>query len=562
MITAAKFFIQHLNWRYLVTFCVVFYIHLSSYVWYLDADKYLTKRIPKILANIDDTNFSNELINILISNVKYLIIYAISMFVIEIIGKLAIRNAVNNITEKMLKINLSKISNKQYEHEIISIVQHSENVSAGIRNLIIELPRKIVACYYFLVALHELSLEIMFYCTVANILFILVTIGISCARKYFLSKVATTNINLNLICSDLANSIQTYKVDDRLIEYQNKINNLTSIICINSSLDALMVIGNDAVTSFSGQFMIGLISYVCRPMVINKIITFEDLMYGVRSSSKFVEKIIGMFEYFGEIIRQYKSFEFFVCVHELDNQNIPSTDCINSIIINTTHNKYIISPTASRSLSSYQYKLSNINPGHYVRIIGANGVGKTTLLLKFLGIAYQGAISQGKMDGFGNINAASEALSPTTYRSNIAFVQQQIPLTHDTVSEYICAVSKSNKDPLITIKEMIEYFNINKKTRTKILLFINSIGLNKPMRELSGGQAKFIQIIASVTKLYNCSGKILILDEPSNNLDPSKIDYIKELLNACISRNKTIFIVTHDNRIMANVKHDTIELRN
>lgn len=543
MIVALKFFVNNLKWHQIIFFGIFLFLHISSHIWHLDADKHLIKSVPNILKNPDDNEFLQELSSILLQNMQYLILYMITMFIIEMISKLAIRNANNKISKKLLKADLSKISKKQHEHDITSIVHHSENVSSAIHNLFIEFPRKIVACHHFMIALRELSFEIMLYCTITNLLFVSLTIGISFIRKYLSSKIVETNINSSVICSDISNSIQTYKIDDRTKEYQNKINNLTYSVWYNSSLDALMVASNDALTSLSSQLMIGLISYICRPIVLTDSITIEDLMYGVKSSSKFVEKLIGVLEYIGNVIRQYKSFNFFVSTSSTiveESKNL--LDDIKIIQINTKNS------TGIRTINK---------KGQIIRIIGPNGVGKTTLSLNFLGISYKNATSTGNMQAF---NITNDYLLPSAYRKSIAFVQQNIPLTYDSICEYIAAVSKINEDPYTLLCRTLDYFKIKNNTKTKILEFIESLDMNKSMRELSGGQSKFIQILASIIKLYVQRGNILILDEPSNNLDIDKISYIKKIFKSCISKNIIIILVTHDDRIISTMEHDVIEL--
>jgi ABC-type bacteriocin/lantibiotic exporter with double-glycine peptidase domain len=550
MIISLKFFYYHLQLYQIGLFGFFLLMHISSYMWHLEADKYLTKSIPGILANPNNLTFSSELTNILMVNVGYLMLYAVTMFAIEAIGKIAIRNAINNISKKLLKADLTKISKTQYEHEILSVVHHSENITSVIRNLFIEFPRKIVASYHFMVALKELSFEIMIYCTIANILFILTIIIITYARKYLLSKVVDANINYSIICSDLANSIQTYKIDNRTEEYQNKIKKLSSTVWYYSSLDSLMVAGNESITSFSGQFMIGLISYMCRPMVISKTIKIEDLMYGVTSSAKFIEKMIGILEYFGDVIRQYKSFNFFISVHnETPMEKMAPTEIPSNIKIITKNNTFV-----HPSNNTFVHASNNNCDGKLIRIAGTNGVGKTTLLLKFLGVSYQGATCVGLMQAFNN----DQTLEPTSYRNNIAFVQQNVPFTHDTIKQYIAAVSKSNEDINILLNKTLKYFVTDKTNQ--IINFVASLGENKPIRELSGGQSKFIQIIAAIIKLYVLNGFVLMLDEPSNNLDTVKVSYAKKIIKACISRGVIVYIITHDDRMVDDLNHDTIEL--
>lgn len=87
---------------------------------------------------------------------------------------------------------------------------------------------------------------------------------------------------------------------------------------------------------------------------------------------------------------------------------------------------------------------------------------------------------------------------------------------------------------------------------------INCVGTEKPIRELSGDQSKFVQILASILKLYTQNGKILILDEPSNILDTGKVKIINSLIISCIHKNIIIFIITHDNRLVDNLIYDTV----
>jgi len=342
-----------------------------------------------------------------------------------------------------------------------------------------------------------------------------------------------------------------------------------------------MVSCNEAVTSFSGQFMIGLISFMCRPMVMTKSVAMEDLMYGVKSSSKFIEKMIGMLEYLGDTLRQYKSFKYFIKIKsDTINEKKSNKDTINSlqIIANKDSSKSItLSPKrqvmpgnliSSVTLSpkrqvmpgnlissiTHEFILDN---GHLIRIVGANGVGKTTLFLKFLGVNYQGATSRGIMNAF---NPENKNLLPLAYRKSIAFVQQNIPLSYDSVGEYICAVSRSTKNPRKILKKTLNHFEIENNTKNSILEFIDLIGMDKSIRELSGGQSKFIQILAAVIKLYVQNGRILILDEPSNNLDTDKIDKIIKLFTACISNNITIIMITHDNRMISGFDYYEIEI--
>ena len=526
------FFIRNLKYLHLILFGIILSLHITSHTWHLEADKHLIKSIPKILSNTNDDEFINELFAILISNLGYLILYAITMFIIELIGKLAVKNAVSNSVNKLLNADLADISQAEYERKILSIVHHSENVTSAIRNLFIEFPRKIIACRHFLIALGELSSDIMIYSTGVNIVFAIIIIVICFVRKYLISKVVETNINFSINCSDISTSIQSYKVDNRLNEFQNKIDNLSFNIWKNSSLDSLVVAFHESVTSFSGQFMIGFISYLCRPLVLEKTIAIEDLLYGINASSKFIEKMIGIFEYAGDVVRQYKSFSFFISINNTRSEKTISKQKFSNLkIVTENTNTYLKTDSAN-----------------FIHFVGPNGVGKTTLLLNFLGVAYKGATSKGACVA---INESYNILNPLCYRNDVSFVQQAIPLTHDTIGEYIRAIVSSNKKIIGLIDDLVLKTKFgDDKLWVYIKKFINSLGEHKKMKELSGGQAKFVQILAAIMKLLSSNGRILVLDEPSNNLDMERVGVLCDLIRACSDNNITILIVTHDDRIL------------
>src|SRR5690606_22687149 len=149
-------------------------------------EKYLFKNMSKLLSDLStiekNDDFINKIFYFFMVNCVYILIYTISMFFIESIGKIAVKKATDNIFGKFFSAKLSTIPQKKYEYDVMSIVYHSDNVDSSIRNLFIEFPRKILASWHFLVALNELSMEVMVYCLFINILFIGANILISIIR--------------------------------------------------------------------------------------------------------------------------------------------------------------------------------------------------------------------------------------------------------------------------------------------------------------------------------------------------------------------------------------------
>lgn len=541
------FFRRNLNNYYLTIFLVSMVVNILSYIYYLDADMQLVKKIPSILANLDDQEFFSLLINLLATNLIYLLVYTITVFIIETIGKLAAKNAVQEASRQLLNADLQKISQNKFEHDINSIIHHYDNINSVIKSLFIDFPRKIMASYHFILALNNLSITIMIYCLLANASFIVIVMILSYFRKKILSKITEDKIVLSILYPDISNSIQSYKVDDRLQEYQRKIYGKSYDMWLYSTYDTLITASIDSLGTFSGQFMIAILAFQCRPFMVSNTITIEDVMYGVRSSSKFVEKMMGILEYFTDVIRNYKSLTFFTKLSEsVICESYHHRANINELEIITSDSNQIVDVKSKKSVG----KLFKLN--------GPNGVGKTTMLLKFLGVAYDGSHTSGTIMA-NDYN--SDKLNPMCYRNDISFVQQNIPITHDTVIEYIQSVVKTNDDIWRIIAKMSDYLRLAVDKHLQLCKFFESINLTGAIRELSGGQAKFVQILAAIMKMCYFNTNILILDEPSNNLDVTKIDIIKYIISRCLVNGKIIFMVTHDERMINFPELETIDLK-
>ena len=74
---------------------------------------------------------------------------------------------------------------------------------------------------------------------------------------------------------------------------------------------------------------------------------------------------------------------------------------------------------------------------------------------------------------------------------------------------------------------------------------------NSPVRTLSGGERNRVLL----ARLFALPANVLVLDEPTNDLDIDTLELLEELLQ---SHAGTVFLVSHDRRFLDNVVTSTI----
>jgi ABC transport system ATP-binding/permease protein len=78
---------------------------------------------------------------------------------------------------------------------------------------------------------------------------------------------------------------------------------------------------------------------------------------------------------------------------------------------------------------------------------------------------------------------------------------------------------------------------------------------NSPVRTLSGGERNRVLL----ARLFALPANVLVLDEPTNDLDIDTLELLEELLQ---SYSGTVFLVSHDRRFLDNVVTSTIACEN
>ncbi|MFN3568119.1 MAG: ATP-binding cassette domain-containing protein, partial [Caldimicrobium sp.] len=98
----------------------------------------------------------------------------------------------------------------------------------------------------------------------------------------------------------------------------------------------------------------------------------------------------------------------------------------------------------------------------------------------------------------------------------------------------LALAKKKLKKERLYIYEWLEKFNLAHKAKKKV-------------KEISGGEQQKVGIIRALIR----DPSILILDEPTGNLDPISINEIIDLLLNIHKEKKTIILSTHDPTILS-----------
>jgi ATPase subunit of ABC transporter with duplicated ATPase domains len=164
-----------------------------------------------------------------------------------------------------------------------------------------------------------------------------------------------------------------------------------------------------------------------------------------------------------------------------------------------------------------------LGPGDRIGLLGANGAGKTTLL--------------GLMTG---------ELSPTSGRIKIgktvkfAKLSQDVRELDEFADDRIFSMIKREKTTFTVGKKEIGTGQLVEQ------LGFDSAQLQTPIGELSGGQRRRFQLL----RLLFTEPNVLILDEPTNDLDTDMLAAMEDLLDTWPG---TLIVVSHDRYLLERV---------
>ncbi len=188
----------------------------------------------------------------------------------------------------------------------------------------------------------------------------------------------------------------------------------------------------------------------------------------------------------------------------------------------------------------------DIHAGEIFGLIGASGAGKSTFLRTLVGFMQPDTgevlFQTGKLADPGSPSRYADAgKKPDAIKKLVGYASQ-------SASVY----------PTLNVEENIDYFaslynlrrEIVKTNRDTLINLMGLDGARKTLaKNLSGGMQRRLDIACALIH----DPKILILDEPTADLDPLLSKHIWEIISTISRRGTTIIVSSHHIRDMENV---------
>ena len=168
----------------------------------------------------------------------------------------------------------------------------------------------------------------------------------------------------------------------------------------------------------------------------------------------------------------------------------------------------------------------SVEAGEKIALIGANGAGKSTVLLALAGVLLPRAGSL-TVDG---IPVRKDTLKEIQRKSGLVFQNPDDQFFMPTVEEDICFGPRNYGIAEETLKGKLE----------AVLNMLNIEGLkNRSAHKLSGGEKR----LAALAGILIMEPPLLLLDEPTSFLDPRSR---RGLIGILKNLSQTMIIATHD----------------
>ena len=168
-------------------------------------------------------------------------------------------------------------------------------------------------------------------------------------------------------------------------------------------------------------------------------------------------------------------------------------------------------------------------------ILGHNGAGKSLLLRALHGL---------NKTSSGTITWGGQSIEMARHRQSMVF-QKPVLLRRSVAANIDYVLNLPIAQPKQTRDELLQLARLSDKAR-------------QPARTLSGGEQQRLAFVRALAT----GPSIMLLDEPTANLDPDATLWIENLIDTAASRSIKMILVTHDLAQARRLAEDVIFIRN
>ena len=196
-------------------------------------------------------------------------------------------------------------------------------------------------------------------------------------------------------------------------------------------------------------------------------------------------------------------------------------------------------PDGFKALENINLSLSK---GERLAVLGPNGAGKTTLILHLNGI-------------LGDLNGQITLNNNSFSEENISKIRKSVGLVFQDPDDQLFMPTVL-EDVMFGPKNFGFSDELVKKNSTKALAQVKMLQFkDKPPHHLSFGQKRKVAIASVLAS----EPELLVLDEPSSNLDPASR---RELIDILKNLDVSIILVTHDLPMALEICNRSVILNN
>src|SRR5687767_12947879 len=167
----------------------------------------------------------------------------------------------------------------------------------------------------------------------------------------------------------------------------------------------------------------------------------------------------------------------------------------------------------------------NVEKGEIIGLLGPNGAGKTTTMKLLTGYLQP-------TDGTAKIAGHDVVEDPLSVRAVLGYLPENAPLYLDmAVQEYLLMMAELRGIPADRQKSLLSDAIYSTAIETK---------LTQPIGSLSKGYRQRVCLAQAILH----KPEVLILDEPTNGLDPTQIVEMRDLIRR-LAQDATVMVSTH-----------------